>query len=203
MANVQLPGFIPVSVGGNTVELVRMRVLDNNTTAIFKGDALDAQATGDVIVTATADAAIHSVQWGGASFQDATTGFRVERTFLPAATRYTDGTALNQASASYVYGVEDLAAVRFKASVDGAIAVTGLGINYKMVLGAGSTSNGLSGHELSATTPAVTATFPWRLHEPVLGDPKSDPTLADAWFICSANAVRRNPSLEVGGSLGT
>jgi len=57
MANVALQGFQPESRGGMTAEHVRKRVLTNNTTAIFKGDALDATTAGDVIVTATTNAA--------------------------------------------------------------------------------------------------------------------------------------------------
>jgi len=202
MANTQIPGFIPVSRGGTTVECVRMRVLTNNTTAIFKGDALDNVSTGDAIVTATADGEVYSVQWGGASYWQASTGERLERKYLPATTLYT-GTLNDEFDASYVYGVDDMVHTKFKASVDEAIVITDQGINYQMVLGTGSTTTGLSAHELDATSRGTTATHPWRVLEFVIGDPKSDPELADAAVFCKANAGKRDPALEPGGSLGT
>jgi hypothetical protein len=69
MANVQVAGFHPHTKGNQTVELVRKRVLTNNTDRICKGDALDAVAgTGDVYAHTTETGEIYSVQWGGASY---------------------------------------------------------------------------------------------------------------------------------------
>jgi hypothetical protein len=200
MANVALNGFQPESRGGMTVEMVRKRVLTNNTTAIFRGDALDASTAGDVIVTATTNAAVYSVQWGGASYISG--GDRVERIFLPAATLYTS-TTVDPANASYVYAVANMQTQVFRASVDAAIALTDLNLNYVMTLGTGSTTTGLSGHLLTATGRATTATFPWRVQDFVLGDPRSDPDSANCQVRCMANAGRREPALEIGGSLGT
>lgn len=200
MANVQIAGFHPVSRGGLTVLCTRKRVLTNNTTAIFKGDACDSTTNGDVIVTATANAAIYSVQWNGASY--ISNGDRVEKRYLPATTLYTSS-GVDPDNASYVYVVKDVPNTRFKASVDAAIVLAGLGVNYNMTLGAGSATSGWSGHELTATGAATTATFPWRVTDFVLGNPKSDPDAADAHVYCMANAGRREPALEIGGSLGT
>jgi len=200
MANVQVAGFHPISKGSQTVELVRKRVLTNNTTAIFKGDALDSTTAGDVIVTANTNTDIYSVQWGGASYLS--NGDRIERKYLPATTLYTSS-GVDPANASYVYCVDDMVSTKFKASVDEAIALTDLGINYQMVLGAGSTTSGWSGHELDATSRNTTATLPWRVLDFVIGDPKSDVDAADAHVVCIANAGNREPALEPGGSLGT
>jgi len=200
MPNVQVKGFQPLSKGNQTVELVRKRVLDNNTTAIFKGDACDLQTGGDVIVTATADGEVYSVQWGGASYMSGSE--RLERKYLPAATRYT-GTGVDPADASYVYLVDDMVNTKFVASVDEAIALTDLGLNYNMVLGTGDTGTGLSGHELDATNRGTTATNPWRVVDFVIGDPKSAVDDADAKVVCLLNSARREPALEIGGSLGT
>jgi hypothetical protein len=200
MANTQVAGFQPISKGGQTVELVRKRVLTNNTTAIFKGDALDSVTTGDVIVTASATTDVYSVQWGGASYISG--GERLERKYLPATTTYSSS-GVDPANASYVFAVDDMVSTKFKASIDEAIVLAGLGVNYKMVLGTGSTTSGMSGHELDATTPDTTATFPWRVVDFVIGDPKSDPDSADAHVVCLANAGNREPALEPGGSLGT
>lgn len=199
MANVQIAGFHPVSKGNQTVELVRKRVLTNNTTAIFKGDACDSATGGDVIVTANASTDLYSVQWGGASYMSA--GDRLERKHLPAATLYTS-TGVDPVNASYIYVVKDMVNTEFKASVDEAIALTDLGINYQMVLGTGSTVTGWSGHELDATSRNTTATLPWRVTDFIF-DPKSDVDAADAWVFCLCNAGNREPALEPGGSLGT
>lgn len=200
MANVALAGFQPESRGGLTPEMVRKRVLTNNTTAIFKGDALDATTAGDVIVTATTNAAIYSVQWGGASYVSG--GDRLERKHLPATTLYTS-TGVDPANASYVYCIANMDEQVFEASVDAAIALTDLNLNYVMTLGTGSTVTGFSGHLLTATGRATTATFPWRVTDFVVGDPRSDVDAANCKVRCLANAGRREPALEIGGSLGT
>lgn len=199
MANVQLPGFIPESRGGMTPEMVRKRVLTNNTTAIFKGDALDSTGSGEIVVNATTNGDIYSVQWGGASYISG--GDRIERKHLPATTLYTS-TGVDPANASYVYCVANLQSQVFNATVDEAIALTDMGLNYVMVLGTGNTTSGLSGHELDATSRNTTATFPWRVLEFVIGDPKSDPDAADAKVRCMINAGIREPALEPGGSAG-
>jgi hypothetical protein len=200
MANVAIAGFQPESRGGCTPEMIRKRVLTNNTTAIFKGDALDGAAGGDVIVTATTNAAVYSVQWGGASYVSG--GDRIERKYLPATTLYTS-TGIDPGNASYVYCVANMQSQVFLASVDAAIALTDLNLNYIMTLGTGNTTTGLSGHLLTATSRATTATFGWRVIDFVLGDPKSDPDAANCKVKCMANAGRREPALEIGGSLGT
>lgn len=202
MANVAHPGFAPVMKGNQTVELTRKRVLTNNTTAIFKGDAVVNATTGDVAVTTATTTSAYSVQWGGASYLNSG-GDRIERKYLPAATTYTS-TTVDPYNASYVYIVDDMVSTKFRASIPGATVLDRAGENYKMVLGAGSTSSGLSGHSLDSATPATTATFPWRMMEHVIGDPKCDPDgSTNVHVICMLNAGSREPALEIGGSLGT
>lgn len=194
MANVQVAGFQPISKGGLTVEMQRVTVITNNTTAIFKGDAVVTTASGDWIVASATNTAVGSVQWGGASYMSGSQ--RLERRHLPAATLYTS-TTVDPANASYIYVVNDPVTTEFKASVDEALTLTDLGLNYVMVLGAGSTTSGLSKHELDATSRAATASFPWLVKNFVLGDPKSDVDLADAAVICKINAGLREPALDV------
>lgn len=202
MANIQVAGFQPYTKGNQTVELVRKRVLTNNTTAIFKGDMVDNATGGDVIVSATANADNYSVQWGGASYVSGSE--RLERKYLPATTLYTSS-GVDPANASYVYCVDDMVNTKFRASVDEAIALTDLGINYQVVLGTGSTTSGLSAHELDATSRNTTATFPWRVLDfaPICPPHFVDIDAADAHVICVMNAGNREPALEPGGSLGT
>lgn len=202
MANIANRGFHPVMKGNQTAECVRKRVLTNNTTAIFKGDAVINVTTGDVIVSAATTTSAYSVQWGGASYLNAN-GDRIERRYLPAATLYTS-TAVDPYNASYIYIVDDMVSTKFRASIPTTTVLDRAGENYKQVLGAGSTVSGWSGHTLDAATPATTATFPWRMLEHVIGDPKADPESAThVHVICMLNAGSREPALEIGGSLGT
>jgi hypothetical protein len=103
-------------------------------------------------------------------------------------------------NASYIYITDDVLKVQFLASVDEAIALTDLNLNYAVVLGTGSTVTGLSAHELDATGRAVTATIPIRVKEFVIGDPSSDVDLADAKVICQINCDPTTPATSA--SLG-
>jgi hypothetical protein len=198
MANTQVAGIQPYRVlGGGTVAYTRARVLTNQTTAIFQYDAVTPLVDGSWVVTATGTAYVGNVACG-AVYTDAT-GVRVERKFLPATTLYTS-TGVAPDNASYIYIVDDVVRVQFLASVDEAIALLDLNLNYAVVLGTGSTVTGLSGHELDATGRAITATIPIRVKEFVIGDPSSDPDLADAKVICQINCDPTTPATSA--SLG-
>lgn len=198
MANVKHPGFAPIKRHGATVSLVRKLVLTNNTDRIAKGDALEATSAGDVIAHTTESGAVYSVQWGGASF--VTNNERVERLALPASTTYT-GTTLNNPLASYVYAVDDTVTTRFRASINAAEVTTILHNNFIMVLTVA--TGDYSKHELDDASKGTTATNGWRVLEPITGDPKVDPTLTNAHWVCTINAGERDSALEPGGSLGT
>lgn len=195
MANVQHPGFLPISRGGTTCEMVRKRVLTNNTTAIFKGDACIIISTGDVTVTASTNTAVAGVSMG-ASY--VSSGERLDRKHLPAATLYTSS-GVNPDNASYVYLTSNNESQEYEASIDEAMALLDLNLNYVMVLGAGSTSTGLSGHELDATSRATTATLPWRVTDFII-DPKFDVDAADAHVKCRINAGMIEPALTTTGT---
>lgn len=194
MANTALPGFEPYRVlGGGSIAYTRARVLTNNTTAIFQNDAVVVASGGDYVVQSTGTTFTSNVS-RGAVYTDAT-GVRVERKFLPAATLYTSS-GVAPDNASYIYIVDDPLRVQFRASVDAAIALTDLNLNFAVTLGTGSTVTGLSGHKLTATGKNTTATIPWRVREFVIGDPKSDPDLADCAVICQINADAATPALS-------
>jgi hypothetical protein len=190
MANVQHPGFAPVKViGGGQVEYVRKRVLTNNTTAINLNDAVVAASDGGWIVQATATTMTGSVS-GGASYVDANSQ-RVSAKYLPAATLYTS-TGINPDNASYITIVADDLNVQYRCSIDEAIALTDLMNNYALVLGAG--TNGISGHELDATShAAATATFGFRVMDFVFsGD--NEIADADAHVYARINAGQLSPA---------
>lgn len=203
MANTKSKGFKPVTAGGiGTPEVVRKRVLTNNTRRIATFDALDAQTGGDVIAHATAAGAVYSVCLG-TSFID-TAGFRRERQSLPAATLYTSS-GIDPSNASYAYAVEDVVNTVFKISVDTVIALTDLNLNYAMVVTQATGDYSL--HELdggSSVAPATTANNGgWRVTDFVLGDSRSAPDTVDAAVFCKVNMGRRSPALLTVGSLGT
>ncbi len=199
MANTALKGFAPYLVkGGGPVTYRRGRVLTNNTTAIFLGDCVVRAATGDYVVMATGTTAVESVQYGGCAFTNSA-GTRVFGKFLPAATLYTS-TGVYPDNASYIWFVDNVVNTAFTASVDAAIALTDLNLNYAVTLTAGSTATGLSGHVLTATGRAVTATIPWRVEEFVFGSPINDVDLINAAVVCYVNAAFDEPALTA--SLG-
>lgn len=196
MANVAHPGLGPLRrISGGYVTYRRERVLTNNTTTILLNDAVIQAATGDVVVCATGTTLISSVS-GGVSYIDAN-ATRVGAKNLPAATLYTSS-GVDPYNASYVMVVDDCTDVVFRASVDTAIALTDLNLNYAITLTAG--TNGLSGHELTASGRAVTATIPVRVQGFVFsGD--VDPDAAHAHVYCQVNAGQKEPALSA--SLGT
>lgn len=201
MANVQVPGFVPYTKGNQTVECVRKQVASNNTDRICKGDAVDSVGGSGAVYAHTTEAGeVYSVQWGGASYMSGSE--RLERPALPAATTYS-GTGVNPVDASYIYCVDDMVNTKFRASVDEALALTDLGLNYQMVLTVGTGS--FSKHELDATSRNTTATLPWRALDfaPLDYVNFNDITAADAHVIVLANAGLREPALELGGSEGT
>lgn len=196
MANLQVTGFIPHRViGGGTIQYRRQRVLTNNTTAIFKYDAVKAVSTGDYLVASATNTAAASVSIG-ATYTNSV-GVRIEDEYLPAATLYTSS-GVNPPNASFIIVVDNEVQTEFRASVDEAIALTDLDINYQMVLGTGSTTTKLSGHELDATSRGTTATLPWRVTQFVLNSPEVDVDAADAHVFCRINRSLSEPALSDG-----
>lgn len=197
MANIQHPGFYPARVyGGNgTITYARRRTLSNNTNAISLQDAVIRDSSGDTIRAATANVAVDSVAMG-VSYVTSANG-RQGAKALPAATTYS-GSIVDPVDASYVFVVENPVNVLFRCSVDEAIAMTDLGINYAMVLG--SAVNGISGHELDATGRDTTNTLPWRVTGFVF-TPDNDVDSADAHVLALVNAGMTEPALSA--STGT
>ncbi len=195
MANSALPGFRPVSVkGGGTVTYRRGRVLTNNTTAIFLYDAVVRAAGGDYTVTASTNSATEGSS-GGAVYTDAA-GTRREAKYLPATTLYTSS-GVAPDNASYIYLVDNLVNTVFTASIAvGAVALTDLNLNLIMVLGAGSTTTGLSAHTLTSASKNTTATFPWRFENFVIGSPINDPDLVNTAALVTANCTFDEPALS-------
>jgi hypothetical protein len=198
MANVQHPGFFPARRygGAGTITYARRRTLTNNTNAINLQDAVIIDANGDTIRAATGTIAVDSIAMG-VSYLDANSQ-RVGAKNLPATTLYTS-TGVDPANASYTFVVENPANVVLRCSVDEAIAMTDLNLNYAIVL-SNTAVNGISQQELDATGRATTNTLPIRVLEFVFaGD--NDVDAADAHVYATINAGMSTPSLSA--STGT
>lgn len=197
MANTPVPGFQPMRVkNGDTITFRRCRVLTNNTTAIFKGDACKMTNAGDYLVASATNSAIASVMYGGAVYTD-TSNIRREAQFLPAATLYTS-TGFDPDNASFIYVVDNELDTEFRASGTTVMTQTLTGNTFAMVLGAGSTTTGLSGHTMDNSSTVTTSTFPWRLVDVVRGSSDSDPDLASAQGIYRINRSISEPALGDG-----
>lgn len=196
MANAQRAGFRPSKVrNGGHIELARKRVISNNTTGIFCGDAVIGVNDGGVVVATSSTAAIASIA-RGASY--VTGGQRVERKYLPAATTYS-GTTVENENASYVYVVADALGVDYMCTADEALAVTNILNNFGIVLGTGNTATGMSQHELDASTANTTNSLPMRLIEFCFGG-DIDPDSADATVMVRINAGYVEPALNTTGT---
>lgn len=198
MANVRRLGIWPVRVsGGGTVTYRKCRVLSGQTLGIFLGDAIKFAATGDIVASASGvdeQLLLASVS-GGATFVD-TTNKRVDAKFLPANTTYS-GTSVEPDAASFIYAVDNATMVEFEANVaNSALALTDLNLNYPLVLSAGSTTTGLSAHELNATGRATTSTFPFRVRE-FVRRADNDITLSNPKVLCMINAGQAEPVTSI------
>lgn len=169
-------GFHPWgNAGSASTQLSRRRVASNNGTAIFKGDAVKYTAAG-VIGLAAATGGFSSVAQG-ADYFDSTINGRRSNPYLPASTTYS-GTVFDDygnTDESYIFMVLDPVNTRFQGQYSaGTVATTDITKNADIVLGAGSTVNGISGHTIDQTTLNTTATLAVRIQDlkrNVLNDP--------------------------------
>lgn len=193
MANVQHPGFLPARRYGSAgaITYARRRNLSNNTNAISMRDAVIIDGNGDTLRAATGTIAIDTIAMG-VSYVNANSE-RVGAKALPASTTYS-GSTVDPLNASYVFVVEDPSTTLFRCSVDEAIAMTDLNLNYAIVLG-NTAVNGMSMQELDATGRATTNTIPMRVLEFIFsGD--NDVDAADAHVLATVNIGMSTPALS-------
>jgi len=150
MANTSRKGFYPVGTmnGSAWMEHVRSYPVDSsNATAIFLGDVISLEADGNVAPAAASD----TVAKIGVCV-----GVKVSRSV--AATEHPG--YLPASTAGTIFVCLAFPTVIFEAqedSVGGANAAEDVGENVDFIAGAGSTTTGLSGHELDSSTVATTA----------------------------------------------
>lgn len=196
MANMQHPGFLPMKYGdGGSITYVRRRVLSNPSTAIATQDAVVADTNGNILgISAGAHATAIDTVAMGASYVNSNSE-RVGAKSLPASTTYS-GSTVDPINASYVFCVENVVNAKFRASVDEAIALADLRANYAIV--AAAAVNGISQHEIDASTKNSTATLGIRVID-FIHSPDNDVDSADAHVQCVINAGFTEPALTTTG----
>lgn len=162
MATVASPyGLRPIGkVGQRYVGSRRAFVVTtNNTAAIFNGDPVTINAGVITVCSATPITTRGTTTpigvFVGCEYIDPVSGLR-ESQYLPA----------NAVTAGYTkirVFVEDDPNCLFQIQSDGSITAAQIGLNATLVMTAGSTTTGNSKVALSATTPALTATFAVRI----------------------------------------
>lgn len=197
MANTDFTGFYPLkSRTGGLIVYSRKQALNANTLAIFMGDAVS--TTGGTGLwypvadtnggSAGSTGAIGSIMCG-AVYTNASNEV-VKDNFLPAST--TGSATADAETASWITIVEDAVNTVFQGQTDTAFTQTSLGNCYDMLLGAGSTITGRSGHEINGASADTAIDAPWKVHDfvfgGVVGSGLNDITLADAKVECTINA---------------
>ena len=156
MANIDRPsGFRPVghlSGGGFTGRVRKYYSVNDN---LFFGDLVEKEATG----TASGSGGYPGVDRMDSGTADILVGCVVGWEINPDSLN-----AMHHAASSTlaVYINDDPMTI-YEAQSDGTIAVTGIGLNADLVIGAGSTTTGASGMEIAATSPAAAAATPLKI----------------------------------------
>ena len=177
MANKDAPfGLRPVGELGSDVNnggTSKYLIASGYGTAIYKGDAVVMLATGYVAVNNDATSLTKNVGvFNGCFYNDPTTQKPTWSNYYPGSITPTVGDI-----EAFVY---DDPKRLFVAQCDGTIALTDIGKNIDTTVTAGSTINGQSKSELTASTVNTTAALQWK----IVGISK-DPENSDA---DSANA---------------
>jgi hypothetical protein len=129
-----------------------------NATAVFVGDPVKADATGDTVAAGGKGLGVQSVVQAAAG--DAILGVVVGFAVQPGVLDTPQYRSANQGR--YVLVCDD-PAVLYEIQVNGTLGVTDVGLNASISVGAGSTTTGSSGVQLDAATAAVTATLPLKI----------------------------------------
>jgi hypothetical protein len=189
MANRDAPSGCRVvgsKSGYHEGQLTRMAILAADTTATFVGDIVKISGTADADgVASIAQAAAGDTPIG------IVVGFDPDGTNLELKHR--------QASTLRYAWVNTDPNVLFEIQEDsdaGALAITNVGQNADVVVGAGSTVSGLSAMELDSSTAATTSTLVLHIESLV---PREDNAIGNqAKWLCSFN-VHQNGSVGVAG----
>lgn len=143
MANSDSPrGLIPVgTLSGAPLSfaLVEMAVDSSNATAIFRGDLVKLEDDGNAAPAAAGDSA-YGVCMG--VVVDPAVAATIHPGYLPATTA---GTILVAVGPDVLFEIQE-------DSDGGSLALTAVGSNVDIIAGAGSTTTGVSAHEIDSST---------------------------------------------------
>lgn len=196
MANTLAPfGFAQVQGYGSapTYEQVELAIQSTNTTAIFYGDAVVANNTGYITAATNSGTAVLAGVFTGCKYISTSQKRTVWSNYWPGSDNNGDG---------FAYVVNDPNAL-FKVQVATTpitAAKVGQLVNIATTT-AGSTATGLSGQTVNST-PATTATWPFRLVSVVTNPPGAngtDVTTNNNYVIVAFNNVNTRNNAAVTG----
>lgn len=198
MANVSRVNGLSVVknlVGGaSTGQVNTYFIPSGNATAVFVGDAVKADTTGDTVAAGGQALGVQSVIQAAAG--DAILGVVVGFAVSP--------TALNTpqyrvaSTGRYVLVADDPNQIYEVQTSNGTLAVADVGLNASIAVAAGSTTTGASGVTLDVGTAATTATLALR----IVGFSQrvdNDPTAANAKVLVKINNHQLGSSTGVAG----
>ena len=149
----------------------QIKIASGYGTNIFNGDVVKLVAAGTVEKDTGTTTATPVGVFVGCTFTDPNSEQMTFKNYWPASTAASD---------AFAYVVDDPDCL-FHIQADGAVAQTALGANFAIVQGSGSTSTGVSGVSLDASTVATTNTLPLRLID-FWNGPES--SIGDAYTDC-------------------
>ena len=156
MANVDRPnGFRPVGHLSGGAFTGRVRKYYSINDNLFLGDLVEKEATG----TASGSGGYAGVDRMDASTADILVGCVVGWEINPDSLNAMH----HAASATLAVYINDDPMTIYEGQCDGTIAVTGIGLNADVTLGAGSTTTGASGMEIAASGAATTIATPLKI----------------------------------------
>ena len=156
MANVDRPnGFRPVGHLSGGAFTGRVRKYYSVNDNLFLGDLVEKEATG----TASGSGGYAGVDRMDASTADILVGCVVGWEINPDSLNAMH----HAASATLAVYINDDPMTIYEGQCDGTIAVTGIGLNADVTIGAGSTTTGASGMEIAASGAATTIATPLKI----------------------------------------
>jgi hypothetical protein len=156
MANVDRPnGFRPVGHMSGGSYTGRVRKYYSVNEALFLGDIVEVEGTGTASGSGGYPAVDRADNTTAQIAAGVVVGWEIDPDNL--------GAKHHAASTSLAVYINDDPMTIYEAQSDGTLAVTDIGLNADLVLGAGSTTTGASGMEIAATSPLGTAATPLKI----------------------------------------
>lgn len=162
MANVNRTNGLRLYKNVEDAALTEYFIPNTDATAVFVGDLVKLDSTGDTVAAGGLGKGVRSVVQAtpGGAVVGVVVGFKVDPTNLNVQYRAAS-------TGRYVLVADDPEAL-FEVQEDavgGALTVSDVGLNADFIVGAGSTVTGTSGMQLDTSTKAVTATLPLKIVE--------------------------------------